>query len=118
MSLEARIKAAVRWSPLHPSYIARRSLRKAIRRHLHVLRGTLIDLGADRQPYREELGRSVERYIATDYAYRPGVEFLSSATHIPLDDESVDSILMTEVLEHVPDPFLATGFCGLAGRSC
>lgn len=107
LNLESRIKAAVRWSPLHPSYIARRGLRKVIRKHIHKLRGTLLDLGCDRQPYRQELSAQVDRYIATDFEYRLGVDFLSSATHIPLADESVDSILMTEVLEHVSDPFLA-----------
>lgn len=67
----------------------------------------MLDLGADRQPYRSELSGRIDRYIATDFEYRPGLDFLSSATHVPLADESVDSILMTEVLEHVSDPFLA-----------
>ncbi len=80
-----------------------------IRKHLHRLSGTLLDIGSDRQPYREELSEQVERYIATDYELRPGVDFLSSATSVPLADESVDSILMTEVLEHVSDPFTAAG---------
>ncbi len=107
MTLESRIKAAVRWSPLHPSYIARRALRNAIRRHLHRLSGTLIDLGSDRQPYRAELSNHVDRYIATDFSYRPGIDFLSSAMHVPMADSSVDSVFMTEVLEHVSDPFRA-----------
>ncbi len=72
------------------------------------MQGTLLDLGCDRQPYRQELSERVQSYIATDFEYRTGVDILSSATHVPLSDESVDSVLMTEVLEHVSDPFLAT----------
>ena len=37
----------------------------------------------------------------------PGVDIVGSALDLPFEDETVDLIVTQEVLEHVPDPFLA-----------
>lgn len=37
----------------------------------------------------------------------PGVDIVGSALDLPFEDNSVDLIVTQEVLEHVPDPFLA-----------
>ena len=68
------------------------------------LSGELIDVGCGRQPYRAYLGH-VARIVACDFdGARGQVDFTCPAHAIPVEADSFDSILCTEVLEHVPDP--------------
>lgn len=68
------------------------------------LQGTLLDVGCGTQPYKGYFGH-VAKIIACDFdASRGNVDFACPAHQVPLPDGSLDSILCTEVLEHVPDP--------------
>jgi SAM-dependent methyltransferase len=44
------------------------------------------------------------RYLATDLRALPSVDFSSDAARLPLADDSVDTLITLEMLEHVPDP--------------
>jgi SAM-dependent methyltransferase len=78
-------------------------------------RGVVLDVGCGAQPYRPLLGPGVT-YIgidtaaaARDFGYeRPDVRLFEGDVW-PVEDASVDVVLATETLEHVPDPgrFLA-----------
>jgi SAM-dependent methyltransferase len=71
------------------------------------LEGELLDVGSGSDPYRGCFP-NVRRKVNCDYSGTRGpVDFLSSAVQLPVRAETFDSILCTEVLEHVPDP-LAT----------
>jgi SAM-dependent methyltransferase len=68
------------------------------------LTGDLLDVGCGKQPYRSYFG-NVKSHKACDFdSNRGDVDFTCPAHQIPLPDKSLDSILCTEVLEHVPDP--------------
>jgi SAM-dependent methyltransferase len=68
------------------------------------LAGDLLDAGSGSDPYRVYC-KHVRRKVNCDYSGARGpVDFISTATQLPVADESFDSILCTEVLEHVPDP--------------
>ena len=65
------------------------------------------DIGAGDSPYRELFSHC--EYIAIDWdqSLHTGAfaaDVISSADHIALPDEDVDAALLTQVLEHVPDP--------------
>lgn len=65
------------------------------------------DIGAGDSPYRELFSHC--EYIAIDWdqSLHTGAfaaDVMSSADHIALPDENVDATLLTQVLEHVPDP--------------
>ena len=78
-------------------------------------RGTVLDVGAGAQPYRGLLPAGVD-YLAIDtedakrdFAYDvPGTRYFSGSSW-PVGDGTVDLVLATETLEHVPEPdaFLA-----------
>lgn len=70
-------------------------------------RGVLLDFGCGGQPYRALFEPLVSRYIGADVAPAAGVAL--DVSFIPgerllLPDASVDTVLSTQVLEHVVDP--------------
>lgn len=67
----------------------------------------VLDVGAGTAPYRE-LFSHVE-YITLDHESSPhkgiaDIDIVTSAEAIPLDEASVDAVLLIQVLEHVPRP--------------
>lgn len=71
-----------------------------------VARGVLLDYGCGGQPYRCLFTPRIERYIGADVAAAKGISLdiqFEPGQSLPLPDESVDTILSTQTLEHVYD---------------
>jgi SAM-dependent methyltransferase len=75
-----------------------------IRRHAH---GVVLDAGAGRAPYKQELIDRGVRLLTVDIENRSG-----DVTHIAdiqdlkiIESESIDALICTNVLEHVPRPW-------------
>jgi len=70
--------------------------------------GDVLDLGCGRKPYKSRLGADVRRWIGVDYETTPSgrsrADVFGSAMAVPVASSSVDVILCTQVLEHVPQP--------------
>lgn len=70
-------------------------------------RGTLIDIGSGNAPYRRLVEPHIETYIGVDYpaaGMQPGASVYGDAMQLPVRDASVDTVLCTEVIEHLPRP--------------
>jgi SAM-dependent methyltransferase len=68
--------------------------------------GVLLDLGCGGQPYRHVFQPYITRYVGADVATAAGVTLdleLTPGAPAPLPDASVDTVLSTQVLEHVFD---------------
>ncbi|MGE0043489.1 MAG: class I SAM-dependent methyltransferase [Vicinamibacterales bacterium] len=108
---QADIRWMERWiiqTPLHPGFWVRRRLRAAMTSESQRPFGVMLDAGCGQKPYAGLFTR-VTKYIGMEYAPGSGYRGNSADVYgdgaaIPLASASVDSVLCTEVLEHVPDP--------------
>jgi len=69
-------------------------------------RGVLLDFGCGGQPYRQLFLPHISTYVGADVSQASGVTLdirLVPGGPVPLPDRSVDTILSTQVLEHVFD---------------
>lgn len=62
-------------------------------------RGVVVDLGCGDQPYRQYV--RAKKYIGVD---RQNGDLTADVLHTPLKNNSADTVLCTQVLEHVQDP--------------
>lgn len=68
-------------------------------------RGRFLDLGCGNQPYRALFEPLVDCYLGLDHdpaGSRPDV--VGAASAVPIRGASIDTVLATQVLEHVPEP--------------
>jgi SAM-dependent methyltransferase len=86
-------------------------LRSAVRKRAEYLHGRLLDVGCGEKPYERDLRKTVTEHVGVDHeATLHGlskVDIVASAYDIPVDESSFDSVLATEVLEHLEDPIAA-----------
>ncbi len=67
----------------------------------------MLDVGAGDAPYRELFEHTEYVTVDWDRSVHKGARsasIIASADMLPVDDGSVDLVLLTQVLEHVPDP--------------
>jgi SAM-dependent methyltransferase len=72
----------------------------------NVVRGVVLDYGCGGQPYRQLFAPNTTRYIGADVAAAAGVTLdlqFQPGELLPLEDQSVDTILATQTLEHIYD---------------
>ncbi len=84
----------------------KRRLRLAFRRLAAPrLSGRVADLGAGSGPYHGEAPRC--RFVGLDWVRTPAVQVVGSTLELPFQGDSFDGAILTETLEHVPDPVRA-----------
>lgn len=66
-------------------------------------RGTLLDVGCGSKPWAPLFAPHVAEHVGVDVAGE-GADIVADAYTVPLADASVDTVLLTEVLEHLEEP--------------
>lgn len=88
------------------NFLIRRAIYAVIRDNATKLEGSLLDFGCGTKPYKD-LFVNVNEYLGVDYMIegreqvRDDVDRFYDGKVIPFEDQRFDSILSTEVLEHV-----------------
>ncbi len=97
----ARLAEAWRGYGTHDA-IARRD--EVIRDHLAGLPADALVVNVGCAKVRRFEHDGPARYLATDLRVLDTVDFSADATRLPLADDSVDTLITLEMLEHVPEP--------------
>jgi SAM-dependent methyltransferase len=102
----------------------RAALTSYLSRHVGLYQGLVVDVGCGQRPY-EPLIRSnpaVERYLGVDISVAGyvGADVLWDGSRLPLADGVAGGVLLTEVLEHCPEPMTVVRECArvLAPGGC
>jgi SAM-dependent methyltransferase len=85
-----------------PNWLQGRRLIPIMNGYAAEIRGTVLDLGCGRSPFRP-LFANAERYVRVDcYAVDEEV-VVSDAANLPIEDGSIECILLAQVIGDVPD---------------
>jgi len=100
-----------RFNIFHPNYIVDKSIRDGLQDSLEYVQGILLDIGCGDSPYFDLFSTRIDSYVGINFFQEeakdrhPSCAYLiGQGEHLPLRDNSVDTVLCTEVLEHVPEP--------------
>lgn len=100
-------------SKRRPHYLERISIVKALKKAQHQVKsGMILDVGCGMKPYKSLLNASGSTYYGTDYpltmkgSYGKSTkaDFFSESTLLPFNNNTFDTLLSTQMLEHVSDP--------------
>jgi SAM-dependent methyltransferase len=84
-----------------------RALRRALEREAASFppNGILLDLGCGEMPYRPVFAPRIARYVGADLPRNPLADVhIDASGRVAMPDQSVDIVLSSQVLEHVPSP--------------
>src|SRR4030042_5396426 len=94
--------------PLHQSLIEKYHgglVRQAI---IKYSRGIVLDVGCGNKPFYPYIKEKIDQYIGLEHKdsihAKDKAEILGSADNIPLPDNYVDTVILTQVIEHVENP--------------
>lgn len=80
-------------------------LENSLRRCAPYVKGKTLDVGCGMRPYEKTYFAGASEYIGCDYlSDRSRPDVVCSATDLTFPDTAFDTVVSTEVLEHVPDP--------------
>lgn len=88
--------------PWHFQWLSTVDLHRDLRELLAQSGGNVLDLGCGTKPYRHWLGPQLRSYVGADISPLPGVDVvLTPGDPLPFAEASFDTVLCTQVLEHV-----------------
>lgn len=98
-------------------FYIRKSILEALSSSLHLFSGKLLDTGCGSMPYKQYIllnsavnsytGLDIESALEYDVLVKPDVTW--NGISMPFEDNSFETVIATEVLEHCPDPELVMG---------
>lgn len=78
-------------------------LHSQIKKFAHYIKGDILDVGAGKYDRYSDLFNKT-KYVKNDNKPDFGADIVADAQNIPASDESFDSVISTQTLEHLPNP--------------
>jgi SAM-dependent methyltransferase len=96
-------------TPFHSGFWVKKRLDAAIIGNAGLAHGMMLDVGCGIRPYESCFTPFVKKYLGLEYSPESGyrgnsADLCGDAAALPLDSNSIDTILCTEVFEHLPNP--------------
>ncbi len=90
----------------HFSFLIDREILGFLKGVTSYVQGRLLDVGCGDKPYYEIFKDYCKEYIGIDISpsRKSTVEVIARATRLPFKDETFETVLSTQVLEHIPEP--------------
>ncbi len=99
----------LRHTPFHPQWFAFRHEDRDLKRLAKTVTGRVLDIGCSNQRVRQYLDSKCH-YVGLDYYqtatqwYKSRPQVYADAQQLPFGDERFDSVVLLDVLEHLPKP--------------
>jgi ubiquinone/menaquinone biosynthesis C-methylase UbiE len=71
------------------------------------MRGRALDVGAGTAKYAEMIKKNVSEYVTTDFEKGDAIDVVADCRKLPFEDESFDTVICMQVLEHVEHAWFA-----------
>lgn len=81
--------------------------KEVIQQALPYVKGRVLDLGAGMAKYKLILSKKAQSYVACDVRKTEGIDVVSDVMNLVFPSESFDTVISTQVFEHVSNPFMA-----------
>jgi len=112
MNWSRRLHALRQKGWLYHERLERHLLYQALKGARYYAYGRLLDLGCGNKPYASLFQEQVQQYLGLDYpparhmlVEESQADIYGAGEHLPLANESVDTVLCTQVLEHTTEPW-------------
>ena len=88
------------------SSVEHESIRRALQESTSFVNGLVLDAGCGARPYEQIVVEAGGRYVGIDVEIRGnrGADVVANSLNLPFKDETFNTILSTQVIEHVRDP--------------
>ena len=94
---------------INPFYFIKKGLYDSIKKNSNFIKGDILDIGCGSKPY-EKIFKKKEKYIGIDIKdsshnhKNSKVDIYYDGRNIPFEDNSFESVVCFEVLEHIKNP--------------
>ena len=88
-----------------PFFIFKQLQLRKFKRFSSYLYGDVLDIGCGDMPFKNMI--NCRSYRGLDFRHLPGVDLVGDSHCLPFKEESFDSLIMTEVMEHIFSPLRA-----------
>ena len=80
--------------------------REIVKHSLKYIFGKTLDLGAGSSKYRNIIEKRTSEYVTFDMIKKEGIDVVGDILNLSFKDESFDTVISTQVLEHVEKPWI------------
>ncbi len=91
--------------------------RDVVEHTLRYIRGETLDLGAGNAKYRYLIKPHTSKYVTFDMVEGPNIDVVGDILNLSFPDKSFDTVVSTQVLEHVKKPWVMVEEIGRILRS-